>query len=139
MANDTTELSLASLELEKLEAAVELMFFAAHADGVIDPSERAAFEAHVAKATHGQLRPEIVRAVLAHFEATAPSADRAARLAAISKRIVDPRVRRAVLALAATVAHADGTLTEAERAFLTEAAAVFGLTSEELAPLIAAP
>ena len=62
MGNDTTELSLASLELDKLEAVVELMFFAAYADGTIDPSERAVFEKNAVTATHGQLRPEVIRA-----------------------------------------------------------------------------
>lgn len=39
----TTELSYASLEVNKLEAFLELMFLAAHADGEIAEAERAAF------------------------------------------------------------------------------------------------
>ena len=99
MSNDTTELSLASLELDKLEAVVELMFFAAYADGTIDPSERAVFEKNAVTATHGQLRPEVIRAVLNHFEITAKKEDRTVRLEAIAKKLPDAKVRRAVLVL----------------------------------------
>lgn len=132
MAIDTTELSLASLELDMLEACVELMFFTAFADGVIHPAERAVFEKNALAATHGQLRPEIVRAVLAHFEDTSKTADRSARVRAIAGRIPDPRVRRAVLALAVKVAHADGALGEEERAFLKQAGEAFEIPREEV-------
>ncbi len=137
MANDTTELSLASLELDKLEAVVELMFFAAYADGTIDPSERAVFEKNAIAATHGQLRPEVIRAVLAHFEITAKKEDRATRVEAIARKILDPKVRHAVLALAASVAHADGTLAPEERAFLEQAGAAFGMATPEIEALLA--
>lgn len=137
MANDTTELSLAALELDMLEACVELMFFAANADGSIDPAERAVFEKNALEATHGQLRPEIIRAVLAHFEGAAKTADRAARIQAIARRVPDPRVRRAVLALAVKVAHADGALRPEERAFLVEAGAAFEIPAAEVDALLA--
>ncbi len=136
MGNDTTELSLASLELDKLEAVVELMFFAAYADGTIDPSERAIFEKNAVTATHGQLRPEVIRAVLNHFEITAKKEDRAARLTAIAAKLPDAKVRHAVLALAASVAHADGSLAPEEKAFLMQAGAVFGMATEEVEGLL---
>jgi tellurite resistance protein len=135
--DDTTELSLASLELDKLEAVVELMFFAAYADGTIDPSERAIFEKNAVTATHGQLRPEIIRAVLRHFEITAKKEDRATRIEAIARKVTDPKVRHAVLALAVSVALADGTLAAEERAFIEQAGAAFGMPKEEVEGLLA--
>jgi hypothetical protein len=47
----TTELSYASLEVNKLEAFLELMFLAAHADGEIAEAERAAFRQQVSAET----------------------------------------------------------------------------------------
>jgi len=130
---ETTELSLASLELVKLEACVELMLFAAYADGSMGPEERAAFEAQVEKATLGQLRPEIVRTVLGVLESTIKEADPDARVRRIAERITDPRLRRGVLWLAATIAMADGKLLAEERSFLERAGAAFALTKDEIA------
>ena len=124
---DTTELSLASLELDQLEACVELMFFAAYADGAVDASERAKFEEHVVAATRGQLGPALIQTVLAHIEGEMRGADRGARLRAIAPRLRGAAMRRAALVLAMQVAMADGLLTEEERAFLLEAAGVFGI------------
>lgn len=124
---DTTELSLASLELNQLEACVELMFFAAYADGVVDASERAKFEEHVVHATKGQLGPALVQTVLAHIEGGVLGADRGERLREIAPRLRGEKIRRAALVLAMQVAMADGTLTAEERAFLLEAAGVFGI------------
>ncbi len=137
MAIDTTELSLASLELDMLEACVELMFFAAYADGTIDPAERAVFEKNALEATRGQLRPEIVRAVLRHFEDTSRTADPMTRVHAIAQRIPDPRMRRAALSLAAKVAQADGTLGDQELAFLAKAGEAFEMTIDEVSSIVA--
>lgn len=137
MGNDVTELSLASLQLSELESCVELMFFTAYADGTVDASERAAFEQHVVRATRGQLRPELVQAVLEQIESRVKVADRAVRVRALADRTSDVRLRHAMLRLAATVAMADGTLTDDERAFLEEVGAAFALTADETRQVIA--
>lgn len=138
MDNDTTQLSLASLELNELESCVELMFFTAYADGTVDASERAAFEKHVVRATRGQLRPELVQAVLEQIESRVRKADRAVRVQALAARMKEPRLRRAVLTLAATVAMADGKLTADERGFLEEVGVAFELSADEVEALVAA-
>jgi tellurite resistance protein len=138
MGNDTTELALASLELATLEACVELMFWAAYADGKVDPEERAVFEAHVTRATAGQLKPDLIRVVLRQIEGTVAGADRSASLRSIARRLTEPRRQRAALVLAATVAAADGQLRDEERVFLEQAGEAFGIAKDEVADLIAA-
>lgn len=133
---DTTELSLAALELDKLEACVELMFFAAYADGVVDASERAKFEEHVKQATNGQLGPALIAAVLKHIEGELDVAQRPQRLRAIGDRLRLLPVKRAALVLAMRVAMADGKLTSEERQFLMEAAAVFEIDEREALGLV---
>jgi len=137
MSNDTTELSLASLELNELESCVELMFFTAYADGTVDATERATFEGHVVRATRGQLRPELVQAVLRQIEARVQKADRATRVQALAQRLTEPRLRRAVLTMAATVAVADGKVTGDERAFLYEAGAAFEIAKDDVDRILA--
>jgi tellurite resistance protein len=132
-----TELSLASLEMDKLSACIELMFLAAYADGVVDASERDAFEKLAAEVTRGQLRAEVVRAVLSHFEGRAVVPDRDARVRDIAARLPDPRMRRAVFSLAADIAKADGKLTAEEQSFLSEVGAAFELPQEEIAKIAA--
>ncbi|MEZ4294756.1 MAG: TerB family tellurite resistance protein [Polyangiaceae bacterium] len=136
MGNDTTELSLSSMEIPRLEACVELMFFTAYADGKIDPEERAVFEEHVKRATNGQLGPELIRAVLEHFEGAVRVADRGERVKAIAERLAEERVRRAALVLATNVATADGALTDDERAFLTQVGAAFDLAPDDVARVL---
>lgn len=132
----TTELSLAALELTKLEACVELMLFAAYADGVVDAPERALFESHVERATHGQVRPEIARSVIASIEAEVQRAEPALRVRRIAEQLPDAKLRRAALSLAIAVATADGKLTPEERRFLEQAAAAFELSKEDAAKLL---
>lgn len=137
MSNDTTELSLASLEIATLEACVELMFLAAYADGHVDPKERAIFEAHVRKATAGQLSPDLIQAVLHQIEGTIREADREKALLSISERLMAMRTRRGALALAAAVAAADGELRHDERTFLERAGEAFGLAKDEVLAVLA--
>lgn len=137
MGTDTTELWLASLELAKLEACVELMFWTAYADGKVDPEERAVFETHVRRATQGQIGPDLIRAVLSYIEGSVLVADRDARLRSIAERVDEPRMRRAALSLAAAVAMADGKLTDDERALLEQAGAAFAIAPPDVAELIA--
>ncbi len=135
MAFETTELSLASLELDKLEVCVELMFYAAYADGVVDEKERQAFEKHVVQATGGQLGPALVQAVLKHIEGSVQKAgvtDRNVRVRAMAVRLGDAKLRHAALSLAVAVAKADGDLSEVERAFLVDTAAAFGLSKADV-------
>lgn len=137
MGTDTTMLWLASLELPRLEACVELMFWTAYADGHVSPEERAVFAEHVRRATGGQLGPELVLAVIRGVEEAVKTADRSARVASIASVLDEPRIRSAALSLAVTVALADRTLTRDELVFLNQAGAAFGMSPEDVQRLIA--
>ena len=129
---DTTVLSLASLELNELEAFVELMFLAAYTDGRVSAAERAAFRGQVVRGTHGQLPDELVDAMLGAIEARMADVDRDAQLRLIRERLADPRKRRAALAHAAAVVLADGALDVSEVEFMNRAAAALGETKESV-------
>lgn len=129
---ETTVLSLASLELNELEAFIELMFLAAYTDGRVSDAERASFRGQVVKGTHGQLSEPLVDTVLGAIEARIKDADRDAQLQDIRRRLADPRKRRAALAHAARVVLADGGIEVSELAFMERAAAALGETKESV-------
>src|SRR5262245_23893038 len=104
---ESTVLSLASLELNELEAFVELMFLPAYTDGHVSDAERASFRGQVVKGTHGQLEDALLDTVLAAIELHMADVDRDAQLSLIRDRLADPRKRRAALAHAARVVLAD--------------------------------
>jgi uncharacterized tellurite resistance protein B-like protein len=134
---ETTVLSLASLELNELEAFIELMFLAAYTDGRVTESERAAFRGQVVKGTHGQLDAALVDQMLAAIEARLVGVDRDAQLGRIRDRLADPRKRRAALAHAARVVLADGILDVAEVDFMERAGAALGEPAEAVAQMLA--
>jgi uncharacterized membrane protein YebE (DUF533 family) len=133
---DTTVLSLASLELNELEAFIQLMFLAAHADGSITDEERAAFRKQVFDGTAGQLDATLVETMLTSIGAEVLPADRDARLETIRRRLKDPRKRRSALFHAARVVLADGVLALAEVDFLERAAAALGEPVEAVREVI---
>jgi tellurite resistance protein len=126
---ETTILSLAMLNLNELEAFVELMFLAAYTDGAVNEAERAAFRGQVIKGTHGQLDASLVDTILKHIESTmgaTPADERDEQLTSIRDRLKDPRKRRAALVHAARVVLADGILGLDEVEFLKRAAVALG-------------
>jgi len=134
---ETTVLSLASLELNELEAFVELMFLAAYVDGKVKDVERASFRGQVVKGTHGQLDGALVDTMLTAVERRMASVDRDAQLGLIRERLSDGRKRRAALAHAARVVLADGILDVSELDFLERAAAALGETRETVRRMLA--
>lgn len=133
---ETTVLSLASLQLNELEAFVELMFLAAYTDGNVSDAERATFRGQVVKGTHGQLDDALVDTVLCTIEAKVVHANHDEQLARIRERLADPRKRRAALAHAARVVLADGGLTVSEVEFMDRAAIALGETKEAVAKVL---
>lgn len=133
---ETTVLSLASLELNELEAFVELMFLAAYTDGRVQDVERAAFRGQVVKGTHGQLDGALVDQMIASIETRMAGGDRDAQLRAIRARLSDPRKRRAALAHAARVVLADGILDVSEVDFMERAAAALDETHETVGQML---
>lgn len=123
----TTELSYAALEVNKLEAFLELMFLAAHADGEVHELERAAFREQVIAETQGQLEPELIDMMLAQIEVNLAKHPREERLASIRERLTEPRLRRAALQVAARIIRADGKIVEGEVSFYERAAKALGV------------
>lgn len=133
---DTTVLSLASLELNELEAFVELMFLAAYTDGKISDAERATFRGQVIKGTHGQLDDTLVDTVIGAIEDRIAGVDHDEVLKSIRERLSDPRKRHAALAHAARVVLADGGLEISEAEFMHRAAAALGEPKESVARML---
>lgn len=132
MRTNDTELSIATLEVERLEAFVQMMFLAAYADGEVSAVERARFESEVARASGGALGEALVHAIVEHVGAVVSEEDRARRLASLRTRLPEERVRKAVLGLAARIVLADANLVPAERAFLERAAMALELGPEDV-------
>jgi uncharacterized tellurite resistance protein B-like protein len=133
---DTTVLSLATLEINELEAFVELMFLAAYTDGKVTDVERAAFRGQVVKNTHGQLDDALVDQILRNIEEQMADVDHDRQLARIRDRLADPRKRRAALAHAARVVLADGLLAVSEVEFMERAAAALDEAPETVAEML---
>lgn len=128
MRTNDTELSIASLEVDRLEAFIQMMFLAAYADGEVNDAERARFESEVMRASGGAIAPQLVRAIVDHVGVVISDEDRTRRLESLRARLPEERVRRGVLALAARIVLADDKLVAAERTFLDRAATALGLT-----------
>jgi uncharacterized tellurite resistance protein B-like protein len=126
MTTQSTILSLDSLDVDEIEAFVELMFLAAYIDGTVNDAERAAFRGQVLKGTHGQLQGDTVDHVVEHVERSLPGENREVRLASIRDRLRDGRKRRAALEHAARVILADGVLGVDEVSFLRRAVVALG-------------
>lgn len=135
----TTELSLSSLEINRIEAILEMMFLAAWADGEVSAAERAAFRAQIVAGTIGELQVDVVESILAVVEENLAHAGREERLAAIRDRLKDVRMREAALDIAARILRADGQLHERERAFLERAARALDLDPALARALLAKP
>jgi uncharacterized tellurite resistance protein B-like protein len=123
----TTELSYASLEVNKLEAFLELMFLAARADGEVHETERATFREQVIAETQGQLEPELIDMMLAQIETNLARYPRQERLDSIRERLTEPRLRRAALEIAAKIIRADGKVVADEVAFYDQTAAALDI------------
>ena len=124
---ENTEISLASLHLNELQAMVELMWLAATSDGSVHEAERSEIRAHVIAATGGQLSGATLEALLDGIQRIAAGGPEADRLAAILGRLPDLRLRKFALGLAANVVVADGRIAGTELAFLRRAATTMGI------------
>jgi uncharacterized tellurite resistance protein B-like protein len=136
---NTTEVSLASLEINKIEALLEMMFLAAYADGEVSAAERAAFKAQILVGTEGQLQVAMVEMIMRQVEEALVHDGREERFAAIRQRIPEERMRRAALEIAGRILRADGELHVDEVAFLGRAAEALGLDPSVAHEILAKP
>ncbi len=80
---EETQLSFRHLEINRLEAMVEIMFLAAYADGSINEAERAELARHVAAMSEGRLGADLVESLISIIERSVRDEGRSGRFAAL--------------------------------------------------------
>lgn len=130
MDKDSTILSLADLELPKLEAVLELMFLAAYSDGTVTPPERAVFRDHLTSSTRGALSAETIDLMIEQIGTSLLEDGRERRLESIRKRLSDERLRMSALDIVIRVMRADDVVHPTESGFLLRAAAALEIPAD---------
>jgi tellurite resistance protein len=125
-------------EAPQLEAIVEVLFLAAHADGDFGPEERAFFLRSIESLTDRSLSGETLEHLVTRITADLQAQGRAARLASVKERLPDPGARKAVLAMAIQVTATDGIVRTSERELILEAAEALDVGRDVAADLVAA-
>jgi uncharacterized tellurite resistance protein B-like protein len=136
VSTERTQLSLASLEIPRLEAVVELMFLAAYADGVVSGVERDELATQVSEGVGGVLDPATIKGMLSFIEAALEQEGREARFESIRRRLGDPKMRLAALSTAVKILKADQVVAPSEVAWLVRAAAQLGVEVEDALALL---
>jgi tellurite resistance protein len=125
-------------EAPQLEAIVELMFLAAHADGDFGDEEREFFLKSMESLTDRSLSGETLARLVARISADLEAQGRTARLAAVKDRLPDPGARKAALAMAIQLTATDGIVRTSERELILEAADALDVGRDVAADLVAA-
>ncbi len=126
---------LPDLDAPMLDALVETLFLAAHADGEFSDAERVQFAESVSKLTERRVERGDVAALVAKL--TAPSdEERPARLASIKERLPTKGARRTAFTLAVKLVAVDGIVRTSERELLLEMADALELDREVAADLV---
>ena len=123
-------MSLADLELPRLEAVLELMFLAAYADGSVTPPEREVFRAHMRAATRGTVSEETINMMIDSVGTALLEEGRERRLESIRKRLPDMRMRLNAIDIAVQVMRADDVVHPTESGFLLRAAAALEIPAD---------
>lgn len=119
------------------EALVEGAYLVAHADGVVDDDERAAFEQVVASAaTNGGMQASQVHALLSDLHEALEEDGIERRLEIISRSVTKPEHRAEVLRVAALVAHVSGGVSDVERGVMERLATTLELPTTDVARAI---
>jgi tellurite resistance protein len=121
---------------DKLEALIETMYLAAHADDEFTAPERAHFVASVQSLTERRLEGDKLERLLARFEEGYKESGRKACLASVKERLGDPRSCRLALSMAIRMLAADGILRTSEREFILEMAETLGIDRDAAADLV---
>ncbi len=127
---------IAAFDEPKLEALVEIMFHAAHADGDFSDDERDEFKRNVESLTDSRLEGPTLDALLTKLEQLALGHPRTERLAALKSALGAPNLRKIALELAIRVVAADGILRTSERELLLEIAEALDIDRDEAANLV---
>lgn len=129
-------MSLASLELAKLEAVIELMMLAAYSDGHVSDVERETLKTQIVEGTKGQVRSDVVIEIVDAVERGLAHSGREERLESIKKRLSDPRMRRQALHHVTKILLADSRLRVDEVAFMLRAATALEIDPEEASNIL---
>lgn len=140
MKFDPTEL-LQSIELDQLEALVEVMYLAADADGEFSASERAELASSIQALARGTqhesaLGSEQLGPMLDRVGQALAAEGREGRLAAVREKLADPAARKAAFGLSVKVTAADGIVRTSEREFILDLAEALSVDRDEAADLV---
>jgi tellurite resistance protein len=133
--SDTSK-SLAGFDAAGLEAMIETMFLAAHADGEFSDEERAHFAKSVESLTDGRMAGEPLRELLSRIEAAFTAEGSEKRLAAVKARLPEGKAREIALTLAVRLMAADGIIRTSERELILEAADALDIDRDRAADLV---
>lgn len=125
-----------SYDDSKLEAMIETLFLAAHADGEFSDEERVHFAKSVESLTDNRLSGERLGALLARIEAGLATSGREARLVTVRERLPAGKPREIALALAIRLMASDGVLRTTERELILEAADALEIERDVAADMV---
>jgi uncharacterized tellurite resistance protein B-like protein len=113
---------LRDLDPARLEALIEMMFLAVHADGEFDDRERNAFATQVRALSDGKVSGEAFKTLMARIEKQVAADGRAARIASLKTAFPDAASRQEALSLVVRMVAADGVIRTSERELVLEVA-----------------
>jgi tellurite resistance protein len=128
--------SIREVNEAKLEALIETMFLAAHADGEFSADERAHFVSSVESLTERRLEGDKLDELLQRFEKDFRERGRKPRLVAVRARLGDENSCKLALAMAIRMVAADGVIRTSERDFILEMAETLGVDRDVAADLM---
>ena len=128
--------SLTGFDAPQLEAMIETMFLAAHADGDFSDEERAHFAQSVESLTDKRLAGDALAAVVTRIEDALAKDGAEARLAAVKARLPAGKPREIALSLAIRLMAADGIMRTSERELILEAAEALEIDRDVAADMV---
>ena len=134
----STGLSLRDLDPKRLEALIEMMFLAVHADGEFDDRERNAFATQVRALSDGKIAGDAFKTLMARIEKQVDEGGRGARIAALKDAFPDATARTEALALVVRMVAADGVIRTSERELILEVAEGLEIDGDVAADLVRA-
>lgn len=129
-------LSARDVNEAKLEALIETMYLAAHADGEFTAAERAHFVSSVQSLTEQRLDGDKLDALLARFQSEYEKSGPEVCLASVKERLGDERTCKLALAMAIQMLAADGMVRTSEREFIFQMADTLGIDRDAAADLV---
>lgn len=113
------------------ESIVEASYLVAHADGVFDEAERAAFRTVVLEACRGAVAPDALEALMADLADQLDEDGIDKRISMVARTINRTDHQREVLRIAAFLAHASGGVSALEREVIVKMTRAFELDESE--------